>query len=443
MATVDWEFHKKQYAEDYAPKGMTKADYARLHDLPLNTARRVFSAIKLEKPQPEKPTKKPRKGDDINAAVRDTINKKARQIATNNRIKLAEKASDRLLLGDHPEESDHIAKNDRKSTQQRRSHGKAITPTSDRKEKKESEKSTAYSDGADGAGDTINNKIQSDHFPAERAGDQESELDRLSSLTFGRSATLLGLDADIQEIAKNITSIYGISQLQSGRLLQMTRMQNQMLASIKQNYADGKPWSDALGNPIPLDRALGECVFGPSEQMTQLETSLSRNLLVAKKLELDMRELHPLTRAERIVRTREVMALRHKEGWTAIQAAAELERDGIPLPVSLRLEAEKEISFMTPPVEEDNGITEEELERQAQEYMQEQYTKINHWLPSRRVEISELFAAEMAHQRGDTLTEGEFEEIETISQDEAEDGLTEFDSEYQDDTGEQAVDEVW
>lgn len=428
MTPVDWEYHKKRYAEEFAPANVTKADYARLHDLPLNTARRVFSSVKVEKNPPATPQKKKKPKVDVNAGVKEVIAKKARAISAANRKKKVEQASDRLLLGDHPAESDHIAG---KST---RSPTEVITPSGNAKINKR-DKSTRCKAAVEGAEGAAKSQIQGDHFLAERGGDH---LDRHASMSFGAFADFLGLDPEVQAAAELIGTLHGIGQLQVGRYLQMTKVQLQMKRDIEADYAKGDPWKDGMGNVIPKSRAMAECLFSPSEQMTQIETSISRNILMGKKLELDYREAHPLTHAERVARKREILSDRIKHGWSALETAQKLEIEGITAPASLHVEAVKEISFMTPPIEEDAGISEEELEAKSQAYLQKQQETLRQWLPNRREEISALFAEEMAHQRGELLTEGEFTELEPDDNAEAEEGLVDFQG-----NDDMPVDEVW
>lgn len=436
MATIDWEFHKKQYAEVYAPQNVSKAEYARLFNLPANSARRIFSAVKVDKPEPAKATKKKPKADDINAGVRAVVHQKAREVNARNRKKLKEMESDRQTAGDHPEKSDHIAEKQPKKK-------KVITSKSDHPKKENTDKSIGYDSDIQGVGhasqsDPENDQNSADPRADHGAGHLIGQGDRLARLAFGAAAEFVGLDPEIQQVATLLTSSIGIATLQSGRLLQMTRTQNALIKEINECYAEGKAWKDAFDNDISKERAMSECVFGYSEQITQLETSINRTLLVSRKLEADEREAHPMTKAQRIARTRELMFDRDKHKWPASYLAYRLEAEGLKVPLSIELEMKKEISWMAPPVDTEGGITDEELERQTQAYMEKREHTRTQWLPQRKEEVSAMLAAELSHQQGDLISEGEFTEVDTLPEDEeALEGLEGFMD------GDEPVEEVW
>jgi len=440
MATIDWEFHKEQFAKDYAPNGVTKAEYARLHGLSVNSVRREFNSIKVEKPEPKKPAKKKGEDDPINGAVKQAIPKYVRRAVAEGRKKRSEQ---RKKTSDQPVKSDQTPKSDHISDNQKRSPEKAITQQSDHAENETPEESNSYEIALTGAEGTAAQSDDFDQLLAEPEGDQFSDRDRLradASLMWGHCAAFVGMEPDIQEMAIAMSVDKHIIQIQTARYMQMMRAKADTLAGIDRDYDNGKPWKDALGNDIPRSRAKAECIFGSSEQFTSLESSINRSLLVSRKLDMEERDAHPLTRTQQIDLTRKIMIARQRAGWSAHKTAQVFEMRGIKLPESLKLELQKEISWLTPPVDEDVGITDAELERLSRDYQEKQKEIHDSWLPSRRAEIAQLFADEQAHQRGDMLTEGEYQEID---EDEATEGLAEFQEDLDGSSEDEPVEEVW
>jgi hypothetical protein len=205
----------------------------------------------------------------------------------------------------------------------------------------------------------------------------------------------------------------------------MYRKQNQILKRIENNYLEGGAWIDDEGNKMPRDQAEAQAVFGISQRMTELESSIARHKLGVLKLELDRDKMaleqrrmalaewnrHPLTRSERIARTAELLDQRARESLSATETAYLFSREDLDLPPALHAEMLKEITWLEPATEHGGGITPEELERETRAYMEKRQFIRDKWMPERALLIEGVIANEAAHLAGELLGEGDFANV--------------------------------
>ena len=104
-----------------------------------------------------------------------------------------------------------------------------------------------------------------------------------------------------------------------------------------------------------------------------------------------LREGHPLTKLERLRLRGVVLGQLNREEITPVEAGRLLEMEGIDVPPMLALEIK--VQLATPEIGGDDGITEEELDRQFEEDQQKELENAA-WLKERRAQLSELQQSE-------------------------------------------------
>lgn len=429
-SSVDWDFHRANYAKNFAER-MTVAEYARQQGLNANTARRAMKGAGAapgkdsdQKPDAPKSKKNTKKGQGVapvgDAAARalsrakKVVTAKAREYAAEVRQREIEAAERDRLEGDHlggdHQKGDHLRGDHPDSDHPKRSPGLSDKSTTQAKSK-------AYERRSQGGDHT------SDHLPTPGREIAEREVTRPNkdvSTAFGGYASLVNLPTDIFEAASMLARDDGDLMLSSGRYLLMYRTQQDLIAKLKADYDAGKPWLDDAGNPIAYTQAEYQLIFGCSQRMTELESSLGRRKLGAQKLELDRhavwaadRERHPIPLATRQSMIREILDLKDKHGMTAVEVARIFEAEGLELPKSIHAEMLREISWMEAPTDTTGGITDDELEAMSRQYLADQAEVVGEWLPARRSQFEAMMAEEVATQQGDTLDEEEFnDEVE-------------------------------
>ena len=135
-----------------------------------------------------------------------------------------------------------------------------------------------------------------------------------NAMTFGGYASLLEIDDDIREAVETLGLGDYDLLISIARHMQMSRALGRMQKAIASDYDSKKPWKDEMGQPMPRSQAEIQALFGVSQRMTELEATISRRKMAMRKQDLVERqaehEAHPLTRAERIARTRDILAQR-------------------------------------------------------------------------------------------------------------------------------------
>lgn len=436
-ASIDWQHHINNYVEHHSGS-MSLLEYALANDLNRNSVRRSMAAAvaaalaeRGQADQGEKPTGQP--PSDAAIKLGKVVRSQVRQMTAENRQDKAGKrkgaasdqgakpdhisASDQVRLSDHSA-SDHIEvkakgkQNNQKKPQAKPEKGRSGGGSGGR----------AHTNGSAAAAD----QDFQEHCPTRpnngAVGPRYGDFGGVHTMDFGGYCSLLELDDDIRDLA--VATSHGNRDLilAQGRYMTMYRKQNQILKRIAENYVGGGAWIDDEGNKMPQDQAEAQAIFGISQRMTELESSIARHKLGVLKLELDRDKMalelrkqalaewnrHPLSRAQRIARTAELLELRDQEGLTAIETATLFNREGIELPDALHAEMIKEISWLEPRAEQGSGITEEELERESRAYREKQRVIQEQWLPGRNEEITAIIAEEAAHQAGELLGEAAF-----------------------------------
>ncbi|ANT70179.1 hypothetical protein TK34_22120 (plasmid) [Aeromonas hydrophila] len=433
-ASIDWQFHISNYVEHHADS-MSLLEYALANDLNRHSARRSMSAAvaaALAERQPADQVVQPAGQPPSDAAIKvgKVVRQQARQMTAESRrgkgSKRGGSTSDQVAESDQISASDQVRLSDQSVPDQ--SSQKPKDQPKDQKKTRSTPKKGRSGGGAreDGSGRAADQNFQ-EHCPTRpnngAVGPRYGDFGGVHTMDFGGYCSLLELDDEIRDLALATSHGNRDLLLAQGRYMTMYRKQNQILKRIAENYQGGGAWIDDEGNKMPQDQAEAQAIFGISQRMTELESSIARHKLGILKLELDREKMaleqrkqslaewnrHPLSRAERIARTAELLELREHKGLSALETATMFNREDIELPAALHAEMLKEITWLEPLTEQGSGITMEELERESREYQEKQRKVREEWLPARNGDIAAIIAEEAAHQAGELLGEQAFQ----------------------------------
>ncbi|MGE6196755.1 hypothetical protein ACLH0M_14690 [Aeromonas media] len=391
---TDWNYHIQNYLERHADS-MTLPDYARANSLNLNTARRAMgSAVAAAREARKQGTGDAAvKVQDSGIRVSKTVRRKVREMVADARKKQTH--------GDHSK-GDHLT--DHRSTAHTTDLGSKVNAKGAKRTQ------TKQINAQNGGGDvsTVAVLDGKSNFRDWKSPRQP----HAPAMAFGGYASRLEIDDEVLAMAAAMAQTDDDLLISESRLIMMTTRQNQLLRRIAHDYRMGRPWRDDDGNEIPQSQAEAQTLYGPSPHMTQLEAHIGRRKQGIRKQALTQwqaeREAHPLTLAERIERTRQLLQQRAENNLTALETAYLFEIEGIKLPEPLRAEILKEVSLMEPANDMGGGITDEELERQTREYQAKSKYEMEVWVPARQLEIAAIVEQEAAHQAGELLVEDEF-----------------------------------
>lgn len=438
-ATIDWQYHINNYVEHHSG-AMSLLEYVLTNGLNRNSARRSMAAAvaaALAERQPTDQVAEPAGKPPSDAAIRvgKVVRKQARQMTAESRQSKQGKgsrgkahtsdqvaASDQISASDQERLSDHIA------SDQPGQKAKAAPKGRNKAQKGPAKGGSGGSADARGSGRSADQNSR-EHWPTRpnNGGDGQryGDFGGVHTMDFGGYCSMLEIDDEIRDLA--LATSYGNRDLllAQGRYMTMYRKQNQILKRIENNYLEGGAWIDDEGNKMPRDQAEAQAVFGISQRMTELESSIARHKLGVLKLELDRDKMaleqrrmalaewnrHPLTRSERIARTAELLDQRARESLSATETAYLFSREDLDLPPALHAEMLKEITWLEPATEHGGGITPEELERETRAYMEKRQFIRDKWMPERALLIEGVIANEAAHLAGELLGEGDFANV--------------------------------
>ena len=373
---TDWEFHIQNYVEHFSKQGVTPTQYARELGLPEGSARRNLKAFAPEKQPSRSGEKKPR-----SAASRSAKSNNEKTAKTK-----AKKASER----------------DGKRTPESRS-GSSDRKTSTPRVRARNRR----------RGGSVNNFNPETGLYSFKNGND-------AGIVHGGYASFVNLSPEVREAAEELANGRGgVELLATARYLEMTKSLRIIAEDVEANYSKEppEPSFDEEGREQSKDRALATVLIGPSQRMTELEKALDSIKLNREKLELEKRklsiachQLNPTSKAEQIEITKELLQRRIDEDLTALETAKLFEIEGVRAPHILTKEAEREIHLIEPEVDDEGGVTDDELEAEAREYLAESDSDIMD-LPNRRKRIKEKLLQESLEQAAGMLSESEFDQV--------------------------------
>lgn len=120
------------------------------------------------------------------------------------------------------------------------------------------------------------------------------------------------------------------------------------------------------------------------------EERLIRLLMKMLTTQEQLRQLKQHSDEERIMRRAEIIDYGRASGWTYTQIGMEIERFGFEVPFTIKQLIQQELEL--PIIEqEDNGITDEELEKLSREFEEKNKDAVS-WLEERREDVKKIHA---------------------------------------------------
>lgn len=228
------------------------------------------------------------------------------------------------------------------------------------------------------------------------------------TVTHGGYSEACKLDPKFVAIAKEIELTSLANELVAARTQYMTMLNylGRGTEIIKTRYEDGDPICDSEGKAVPMESEIMKLLFGTSDKLRNLEASMANMVTTAARVQKELtlvdlkeREAKALTEADILSIQSDILDERQLNDWSAVDTVKEMEKSGVPIPGFLLFEAKKEIADYVPPVE-DGGVSDEELEELSRAYAIKQREVEGDWLPARREEVREVFAAMDRHDAG-------------------------------------------
>lgn len=374
MAKHNWEEHKKRYVEEYPE--LTLAAYAALFGLNPSTTRRAMRGVK--------------------SAVKGNVAQQSK-----SQQQCDHSTGNDHLPSDRPAEDLCASLTTRKTSktiESRRYKRKNL-----RKEGGHIHQSDHFFTAPPLVGNTEN-----DHPGL--SGSMIPDMENLTAQShIAIYASLLNLDHDLLKAAIELAGDDEELVLPCARYLQLYSCKESAIKQVKSDYAKGEMWYyPGTMTPMTQEMALMQAKTAPAQRLAELERLIgARKTALWRQRQVEC-EQHSLTMKERTDCTTQILLERKTCGWSALETAQKLELKGLELPYSLRMEVTREVSFIEPSTDTDGGISEAELEAQAQTYMANQKEVMGNWLPQRQAEIVNVLANEIAHQSSEQIDEDGF-----------------------------------
>lgn len=152
---------------------------------------------------------------------------------------------------------------------------------------------------------------------------------------------------------------------------------------------------DDENEPVDINTMRDRLIFGYGTRLRELELSISTMAKQEAKRYIDLRKqeyaelmMPHLLPAEETNLVIEMLSLRAKNNWTALETCQQIEKLGARPPATLLHEAKVELANLEPEVD-DTGISEQELDELFDDYTLEQLEQEDSWLPARKEEINQ------------------------------------------------------
>lgn len=376
MAKENWEEHKKRYVEEYP--GLTLAAYAAMFGLNPSTARRAMRGVTNAAKGKVSPQPKCQEKTDHNAE------------------------------NDHLP-SDHFAERERQSATHKKEEKTIKSGRYIQKTAHEGGRVTRQNDFPNVEIPRVEN-TGNDHLeiPTYLGDKLVSCMEPLTAQNHtGGYVSFLNMDADILLAARELTQGDEELVLAHGRYIQLYRCQQNARKQVIKDYAKNEAWDyPGTDTPMPQEMALLQVELAPAQRFIELERYIGSRKSTLWRQQQAVQE--HFTMQEQQALTTEILLARIEHGWSALKTAQELELLGLSLPWSLGLEVAREVSFIEPVADTEGGISDAELEAQAQAYMADQKEVMGNWLPQRQAEVAKALANEIAHQHSELIDEDDF-----------------------------------
>ena len=266
-----------------------------------------------------------------------------------------------------------------------------------------------------------------DHLAAQELPPQRDHLGRFLdgnrfNLVHGGYVKLTKMDDEIIQNIIQIDPLNLANEIITARshYALMQRFLGLESEAIIERYENNEPILDFDGEPISLNKALADLEYSTSGKLRTAEASIANLSATAAKIQLDYAKVaiknHETavhsTHAELIIR-QELMEKAESENWSAVQTAKACERHGINIPITILEEMKQEIASYEPEIDDD-GLSDDELNRICDDYKEKQSIYVNEELPTRRKRLQKLIEEqELKENGGITTSNTDSEEVES------------------------------
>lgn len=210
---------------------------------------------------------------------------------------------------------------------------------------------------------------------------------------YARSA---GITGEIMDILMDTDPLSVCNELIIARsqYYRMNETLAKRLKEIDEMEESGDIPLDDENQPVDINAMRDRLIFGYGTRLRELELSISTMAKQEAKRYIDLRKqeyaelmMPHLLPAEESSLVIEMLSLRTKNNWTALETCQQIEKLGARPPATLLHEAKVELANLEPEVD-DTGISEQELDELFDDYTLEQIEQQDNWLPARKEEVN-------------------------------------------------------
>lgn len=366
MSKVNWDDHRKAFIEQKAQNGITVKEYCEHYGLPFNTARRELNGKAL-------------------AAMRDLT-------GDHNHDHSSDHASDHQ--NDHARQEDLIIRRNGRKVRHSVALEGVLEPRADAAAQPGGKKkpNASHAKKITNAGDQDSRHPK--HTPKPRGEGKPFEEGHETKLVANRrgyprpedyESALEVLGEGVEASAMTVL----FDSLAHMDLLKRTTARAVELFELEaSNLKNGgkKEDDEGGGGPHPILKMtklmieVGYLVNDHATRVAAIASGTDKNRRDNEK--------HALTHNAGEVISR-AYQLREEKDWDLLETAEYIERHGIKLPESLSRRLENELKNAEPPVDETGAVTEDQLDKDARKFREQQATSAA-FVEARRAEVAAL-----------------------------------------------------
>lgn len=416
---IDYDFHQQRYFERLADEpGLTVRQYCDDEGLKFNSARRYIKSSPGKNPTVKKVEKLRQVKASKRSPSRDwpmIYERYLNQLTIEPTMTMADFAQTEGLpypqlrrcfnelrkKGDHAnledlarraldEHTEEVEESDRK-IKALKNKKKSIRVSKGRLAPTEHELAQITTDHSSDAQDLSCDDEHRDHLGRFTKGNR-------FSMVHGGYARLTSMDPDVLRIVSNVNPLNLATELATVRAqyLSMLNYLTTEKAAIVEMYANGECFFEFDGETKKsLNKALAEIESSLSGKLRTLENSIANLTAVTAKIEIDYLkleqkayELPPVDAATGLMLRKKIFKERESKNLSALETARRFEYYGLKVPDTILEEAKREIATYEPPTDDD-GISDDELDRLVEEHQEKKRKKLAE-LPEKREAILKI-----------------------------------------------------
>lgn len=361
MSKVNWDDHRKAFIELKAQSGITVKEYCEHYGLPYNTARRELNGKALA-------TMSDHNHDHSSDHASDHQNDHTRKedlIIRRNGRKLRHSAA----LEDMLEPCEETAEQTDAKKKPNASHAKKIINAGDQDSGRPKHIAKPRGEGKpfEEGNET---KLVANRRGNPRPQDYESALKLLGE----------GVEACARSVLMDSMAHMDLLKRTIARAIELFELEADNLENGINKDGEGGGGPHPILKMIKLMIEVGYLIHDHATRVASISSDTDK-----KRRD---NERHALTHyAGEVISC--AYQLREEKDWGLLQTAEYIERNGITLPESLSRRLENELKNAEPPVDETGAVTENELDRDARKFREQQATSVA-FVEARRAEVAAL-----------------------------------------------------